>query len=528
MRRECAFRIPRFLVGVLLLASWGTRTVWAQTAPVEGEKLQDSVRDLQTQIRELQSAVAEIRAEAAQYRAETQELRGELAATRAALRQPGTSENAAPISSLEAAAAAGTVVAQPAPHSPQSTDRTARLDEQYELLAGKVDDQYQTKVESASKYRVRLSGIVLLNLFSNHGSVDNLDFPSLATQGAPGFSGGTFGGTLRQSQIGLEVFGPRLGGARTRADLLMDFAGGFPQTLNGVNTGLVRLRTGTIHIDWERTSIVGGQDGLFFAPQTPTSFASLATPAFAYSGNLWNWVPQIRVERRMELGENSKLLLQGGILDGVTGEPPTAQSYRAPQAGESARQPAFAGRTALTQTVFGQPFTMGVAGYYNREDYRFSRTVNGWAGMADWNLGLGQHLTLSGEFYRGAAIGGLGAGIGRSVLFSGSPANASSMVRGLNAVGGWAQLKVRATPKVEFNAAFGEDNPFTADVLHYPYSHSYFDAELLRNQSEFGNVIYRPRSDLLFSAEYRYLHTSNTFNNNYSSGQVNLAMGVLF
>jgi len=33
----------------------------------------------------------------------------------------------------------------------------------------KVDEQYQTKVESASKYRMRLSGIVLLNLFSNWG-----------------------------------------------------------------------------------------------------------------------------------------------------------------------------------------------------------------------------------------------------------------------------------------------------------------------------------------------------------------------
>ena len=62
---------------------------------------------------------------------------------------------------------------------------SASLEEEYQLLSGKVDDQYQTKVESASKYRVRLSGIVLMNLFSNQGVVDNIDLPTLAYR-APG------------------------------------------------------------------------------------------------------------------------------------------------------------------------------------------------------------------------------------------------------------------------------------------------------------------------------------------------------
>lgn len=521
MSRKCACRIPLLCFGTLLLAAGVTGAAWAQTAPPESEQLRDSVRDLQTQIRELQSAVAEIRAEAAQYRAETQQLRGELAATRAELKLENG--GAAPET-----AGADTSSERASTKAPQTSDRIARLEEQYELLAGKVDDQYQTKVESASKYRVRLSGIVLLNLFSNQGSVDNLDFPSLATPNPPGFSGGSFGATLRQSQIGLEVFGPTVAGARTHADLQMDFAGGFPQTLNGVSTGLFRLRTGTVHFDWQNTSIVGGQDGLFFAPQSPTSFASLATPALAYAGNLWNWVPQVRVERRIQLGENSKFVLQGGILDGLSGEPPASQAYRAPQAGESARQPAFAGRAAWTHNVFGQPFTIGGAGYFNRQDYGYGRVVNGWAGMSDWNLALGPRFAVSGEFYRGAAIGGLGGGIGRSVLFSDQPSYSTSLVQPLDTVGGWAQFKARATPKVEFNAAFGEDSPFASDLRLYPYSQAYFDPTLARNQAEFGNVIYRPRSDLLFSAEYRRLQTFNISNNKYSAGQVNLVMGVLF
>jgi hypothetical protein len=41
-------------------------------------------------------------------------------------------------------------------------------------------------------------------------------------------------------------------------------------------------------------------------------------------------------------------------------------------------------------------------------------------------------------------------------------------------------------------------------------------------------MIYRPRSDLLFSAEYRHLSTSTFYNGTAGAGQINLMMGVLF
>jgi len=63
-------------------------------------------------------------------------------------------------------------------------------------------------VESGSKYRVRLSGIVLLNMFENRGTVDSADTPEIALEPNPLDSAGTFGGTLRQSQIGIQAFGP--------------------------------------------------------------------------------------------------------------------------------------------------------------------------------------------------------------------------------------------------------------------------------------------------------------------------------
>src|SRR5450759_5186706 len=43
-----------------------------------------------------------------------------------------------------------------------TTDRVAKLEEDQQITEARVNEQAQTKVESGSKYRVRLSGIVLL------------------------------------------------------------------------------------------------------------------------------------------------------------------------------------------------------------------------------------------------------------------------------------------------------------------------------------------------------------------------------
>ena len=125
-------------------------------------------------------------------------------------------------------------------------------------------------------------------------------------------------------------------------------------------------------------------------------------------------------------------------------------------------------------------------------------------------------------------MGGLGAGFGQSVLLSGNPTDTSKQIRGLDSIGGWAQLKARATSKLEFNGAFGLDNPFAADLRLFPDSQSYVDATLARNQVAMANFIFRPRSNLLFSTEYRHMKTFHISNETFPASQVNLMMGILF
>ena len=65
-------------------------------------------------------------------------------------------------------------------------------------------------------------------------------------------------------------------------------------------------------------------------------------------------------------------------------------------------------------------------------------------------------------------------------------------------------------------------------MREFSEAQSYGDPTLTRNQGVFGNVIYRPRSDLLFSLEYRRLKTFSIYDYNVTAGQVNLGMGILF
>lgn len=515
---------------VAVLALGGSLSAWAQVSaappPPGNDGVSTAVHDLQQQISELRAAVAEIRSEAAQYRAETAALRRELQAMRA---QPGPGELASASSSYAlAGATAGNppeVSVRPAAPSEPLPERVAALEETTQLLNSKLDDQYQSKIESASKYRVRLSGIVLLNLFSNRGQTDNIDFPSFVT--GPN-QGGNFGATLRQSEIGLEAFGPTLAGAKISASLQADFAGGFPSTWNGVDSGVFRLRIARMRMDWGKTAIVVGQDDLFVSPLSPTSFASLAVPALNYAGNLWAWTPQVRIEHRFDLSDDNRITVQGGILDNLAAEFPSNSYFRAPGPGETSSQPAFGFRTAWTTRLLGRTATIGAAGYYSRQDWPFDHYSDGWSGMTDWEIPIVSRLSWSGEFYRGRSVGGIGGGISRSVVFDGNPTSLYTAVHGLDSVGGWSQLKFKATSRLEFNVAFGLDNPTSAEVRVASASQAYVGPLLVQNRGGLVNFIFRPRSNLLFSTEYRYLQSFPVSSTNNTADQFNVMMGVLF
>ena len=162
-----AFLSPALILGLSMGFS-GTTLGQEQAQTAANTDASGSLAELQKEVRELKQMVLQLQQETTASRGEITRLREELSAQYRGTTPLPEAQSAAEQSLPQATAP--TVLEQ----------RLDHLEESQDLLSGKVDEQYQTKVESASKYRVRLSGIVLFNLFGNQGSVDNQDVPTWA------------------------------------------------------------------------------------------------------------------------------------------------------------------------------------------------------------------------------------------------------------------------------------------------------------------------------------------------------------
>lgn len=496
------------------------------------QALDETLRAMQVQLQTLTTQLSELREGQERARAEARELRAELEQTKMQLAARANRQNSpTPSYSYQTSAPSPAEAKTPERIAQEPATPAERLDKiegDQELADAKINEQNQTKVESGSKYRLRLSGIALLNIFGNQSTVDNQDFPGIATAPGPFDSSHAFGGSLRQSQIGLEAFGPDIAGAHTSANVKFDFAGGFPDLPNGNSMGYVRLRTGVVRFDWANTSLIAGQDTLFFAPLAPTTLASLAVPGLSYAGNLWAWAPQVRIEHRITVSENSALLFQGGILDAISGQHPITDYTLSATSGEQSGQPAYASRISWRRRLPAGDFTVGLGGYYSRQYWGFGRNIDSWTSTTDLSLPLGRFFEFDGEFFRGRALDAFGGGIGQGILSSGSLTTPGTFVRGLDSMGGWVQLKFKPKPKFEVNGAFGEDNPFSSQLRGFAGSQSPYGPLLSKNLSPFVNFIYQMRSDVLFSVEYRRLQTYALDSNSNAANHFNLSLGYIF
>jgi hypothetical protein len=495
------------------------------TSPGEGTA-QDGLKRLQLQVEQMNAAMSKLSDDTVSLQSANAELRRELEEAKAQLAKisdPATIESAS---------------AAPQEPAPITSEQSQDVDEHLGLIEQKVNEQYQTKVESASRYRVRLSGLILLNMFANTGSVDNIEVPTLTAKSLDGDfnTDRNFGGTVRQTQIGLEVFGPSLFGARSSGKVSLDLAGNNGQ-LNGVTVGLPRLRTATGRLDWGKTSLVAGQDSLFFLPQSPTSLASVETPPLANSGNLWAWLPQVRVETRFSTPHGSEIAIQAGILDPISGESLNDDSNRTADSGEQSDRPALATHISWSRPMFGRRINIGAAGYRSEHSLPPDTLttppvhITSWLAAFDWQVPMSSWIAFSGSIYRGAAIGGLGGGLGRSVipiLDGGASTLDAIHSRALDTAGGWAQMKFTISPRYEINTAFGEETPFGSELNASPDAPTYLEASLARNWAAFTNLIYHARSNLLFALEYRRIHSQELQAEADSANHINVSMGVQF
>ena len=404
------------------------------------------------------------------------------------------------------------------------------LHEEQEIQSTELTTHEQTKVETESKFPLTLTGLILVNAFHNTSGVDVIQAPAFAAAG-----GGTTGISLRQTVLGLNARGPHVFGASTHADVRTDFFGessSSPSSYGGYSAGLLRLRTAHVTADWAHAQAFFNLDRPLISPNTPTSLTAIAQPALAWSGNLWNWLPQIGGAYQHGLGSTSTVILEAAWMD--VPDPPALNNPNTSAVTNSAsfaEQSGWPGSEAHLAYVHGDPTSglrLGVGGYLSPHASSGQFTFNAWAATLDYRIPLWRHLEATGAFYRGLALGGLGGGAYKDFVYSVSASGAYEFKRPLDAVGGWSQIKTRMGQRFEANAAFGLDDAFASELRPYaaPTGGSYVN--LIRNGTFFTNAIYSPTAYTLLSFEYRRLNSTPVAGAATAADVYGLAVGYKF
>jgi hypothetical protein len=361
---------------------------------------------------------------------------------------------------------------------------TAPLEKQdpaIELLRTQVAELAQSKVESTTKFPVKLFGTVHAQVFGNSATPNWMDLPNLVNADPADGHKGTFSATLRQSRIGITADGPTLGGARTNAVLAMDFFGGIPGFATGQVMGLPRLLVAFARIEGDNTAAEIGQDHVILAPKDPTSLAGFAFPLLFRSGNLYLRAPQVRLEQKI-----GPLRAMGGIVAPIGGDLAVEDFRFVPPAlsGERSRRPGVQARVGYASDDDPAARTLadfGVSGHYGWER-RPSTLADSWAGSIDFTLRRGW-IGVAGEAFSGENIDAFGGALGLDA----------------RAAGGWAELQIRPTAAFSIQGGGGVDE-IRGDARS--------TVARRRNESVYGNVIFAITPEIETSFEYRWLATS--------------------
>ena len=384
----------------------------------------------------------------------------------------------------------------------------AELRETQAMQAAQIATLDQAKVESASKYPLKLSGMIVMNGFVNTQRVDVAATPTVALSGS-----GSTGVSVRQTIIGIDVNGPDIFGARTHGDLRLDMnATASGSGYSGSYTwDLVRLRTAHVDLNWDRAQAFFALDKPLLSPDSPSSLTAVAEPALAWSGNLWAWNPQSGISLNVLSTHANVLHAQAALID-VSDPPPlfsTTQNgtYAPPSTSELSRWPGVESRIAYEDAHVDSGLRLGISGYF--APHRTSGagyTFDSWATAADLRVPISHFTQLSGNAYWGSALGGLGAGAYKDYVARNN--NGELYYRVLDDRGGWVQWKQKSGERLEFNEAFGIDNVPAGQLRPYAFTTPVSYYNLARNRTITGNVIYSPSAYLLFSLEYRRIMSS--------------------
>jgi len=352
--------------------------------------------------------------------------------------------------------------------------------------------------------KLRVYGTVLLNMsFSDTAEVGQevplWPLPSTASVALPDGTSKPAGQvhdtifTARQSILGL-VLNPAntpTSGWIPSAEVEIDFFGTRPIDADLPEDRVLnqpRLRKAFFRLRKGDFDLVAGQDNIIISPLDPVSLSHVAIPLGYSAGDLFGWLPQVRVDYNHSFGKTGTLF-QFGVLRPAFGDPRLQDAPAASVSldttfsgfGERASHPFYQARFAVSHPLQGSTATIGAGAHYGSELVGFVGTtdhkVDSWAFTLDFRVPLVSKVILRGEGFVGSNLVPFGGGVIQgvaAVAATGNPAGACggpapqpacTLIRPIGDGGGWAELTFLATRRNVFYIGASTDDPKNRDLL---------------------------------------------------------------
>ena len=376
------------------------------------------------------------------------------------------------------------------------------VDGQVQLQDRRIEEQAQSKVEASQKFPIRLTGMALFNAFADSQQSGGTDYPVVAAPTGPGHAGAT----VRQSILGLEYRGPKtFWGGTVHGSVYMDFFSGTPP-LNQT----MRLRTGSIEVDWATRSVMAGIEKPIFNPREPSSLAQVGVSPLTGAGNLWLWLPQVRVEQDVAFASQTGMRAQLGAVQ--TRE--VGAYAGSMQTGiVEAMRPGLEGRIEFYHKFDDERRVEVAPGFHVSTTHVSGFSVPSQVVSFDWFVNPLRWIEFTGAYYHGQNLAFLGTGYRQG--FGLYPTEAEAV----HSQGGWGQFTFHLLPRLDLHVLSGQQDDRNSDLVA---------GNIGKNLFFGGNLYFRIAPNVILSPEISqvrtvYLGQGTRLNNHYD-----LALGYLF
>ena len=306
-----------------------------------------------------------------------------------------------------------------------------------------------------------------------------------------GESDNEFNMTARETRLGLELAGPDIDNLKTTGKIEVDFYGG-----NTANSPNLRLRLAYLDLAMPSgTAVRAGQDWDTFMTVIPKT---VNIAIMADSGAMGLRRPQFRVTQDIPIYDKTKLVAKvaaartiGEDIDGGMQDDGADSGYPSVQYNVCLETPLLTAKATK----------LSVSGHWGNEtlDSTVSNVVvdtdvkdyNTWSVIGSLFLPVHQKVALQGTIWQGENLdtyyGGIGQGINKTLQ------------KGIGAKGGYIQLITDLTDRLNWNLAYGIDDPDSQDLSNGNRS---------KNQTVVTSAYYKITSAVTAAFEYYYMTTS--------------------